>query len=84
MVRFDRTPCLGRRGMVSLDAVSNEFVGHNKAWDEQAQSLLALKKISRADYQTMLQVFAFGRLMLTKICTMAILVSFWRMIFRCL
>ena len=54
VVRFDRTPCLGRRGMVSLDAVSNEFVGHNKAWDEQAQSLLALKKISRSDYQTRL------------------------------
>ncbi|MBH1971578.1 type II toxin-antitoxin system HipA family toxin YjjJ [Moraxellaceae bacterium AER2_44_116] len=62
VVRFDRTPCLGRRGMVSLDAVSNEFVGHNKAWDEQAQSLLRLKKISQIDYQTMLQVFAFGRL----------------------
>ena len=34
VVRFDRTSCLGRRGMVSLDAVSNEFVDHNKAWDE--------------------------------------------------
>ena len=62
VIRFDRTPCLGRKGMVSLDAVSNEFVGHNKAWDEQAQSLFALKKITKADYQTMLQVFAFGRL----------------------
>jgi serine/threonine protein kinase HipA of HipAB toxin-antitoxin module len=62
VVRFDRTPCLGRKGMVSLDAVSNEFVGHNKAWDEQAVSLFKLHKINEQDYQTILKVFAFGRL----------------------
>ena len=62
VVRFDRTPCLGRKGMVSLDAVSNEFVGHNKAWDEQAASLLKLYKINEQDYQTILKVFAFGKL----------------------
>jgi hypothetical protein len=62
VVRFDRTPCLGRKGMVSLDAVSNEFVGHNKAWDEQAASLFKLYKINEQDYQTILKVFAFGRL----------------------
>ena len=62
VVRFDRTPCLGRKGMVSLDAVSNEFVGHNKAWDEQVASLFKLHKINEQDYQTILKVFAFGRL----------------------
>lgn len=62
VIRFDRTPYLGRKGMVSLDAVSNEFIGHNKAWDEQAATLLTLKKISPQDYQTMLQIFAFGKL----------------------
>ena len=62
VVRFDRTPCLGRKGMVSLEAVSNEFIGHNQAWDEQAKSLLDLKKISCDDYQCILKVFAFGRL----------------------
>jgi len=62
VVRFDRASCLGRRGMVSLEAVSNEFIGHKKDWDEQASSLLALKKISQHDYQTIIQVFAFGRL----------------------
>ena len=62
VVRFDRTPCLGRKGMVSLDAVSNEFVGHNKAWDEQAASLFKLHKINAQDYQTILKVFAFGKM----------------------
>ena len=62
VLRFDRTPCLGRKGMVSLDAISNEFIGHNKAWDEQAKSLLALGKISTSDYQLILKVFSFGRL----------------------
>lgn len=62
VVRFDRTPCLGRKGMVSLDALSNEFIGHNKAWDEQAASLFKLHKISHQDYKTILKVFAFGKL----------------------
>ena len=62
VVRFDRTACLGRKGMVSLDAVSNEFVGHNKAWDEQAVSLFKLHKINEQDYQTILKVFAFGKM----------------------
>lgn len=62
VVRFDRTPCLGRRGMVSLEAVSNEFVGHNKGWDEQAASLLAQGRISEEDYQRILHIFAFGQL----------------------
>ncbi len=62
VIRFDRAACLGRRGMVSLEAVSNEFVGHKKDWDEQAQSLLALGKISEQDYQAILYIYAFGRL----------------------
>lgn len=62
VLRFDRTTAFGRKGMVSLDAVSNEFIGHNKAWDEQAKSLLALGKISTSDYQLILKVFSFGRL----------------------
>lgn len=62
VTRFDRASCLGRRGMVSLEAVSNEFVGHKKEWDAQAQSLSALGKISAQDYQAILHVYAFGRL----------------------
>ncbi|HNI63533.1 MAG TPA: type II toxin-antitoxin system HipA family toxin YjjJ [Agitococcus sp.] len=62
VLRFDRTTSFGRKGMVSLEAVSNEFIGHNKAWDEQAKSLLALNKINVDDYQNILKVFSFGRL----------------------
>ena len=62
VVRFDRTVSLGRRGMVSLEAVSNEFVGHNKNWDEQAASLRAQAKITPEDYQRILRIFAFGQL----------------------
>lgn len=62
VLRFDRTLSLGRLGIVSLEAVSNEFIGHNKTWDEQAAALFKLKKISAQDYQTILQMYAFGRL----------------------
>lgn len=62
VLRFDRTTAFGRKGMVSLEAVSHEFIGHNHAWDEQAKSLVTLKKISSTDYQLILKVFSFGRL----------------------
>ncbi|MDO8331516.1 MAG: type II toxin-antitoxin system HipA family toxin YjjJ [Fluviicoccus sp.] len=62
VIRFDRTPHFGRRGIVSLEAVSNEFIGHSGAWDEQAASLLEQRLISREDYERILCIHAFGSL----------------------
>lgn len=62
VTRFDRTLRLGRLGIVSLEAVSHEFVGHARPWDEQAATLLEQRLISREDYERILCIHAFGRL----------------------
>ncbi len=61
--RFDRLPgTLGRRGFVSLLALSSAFVGDNASWDEAGEQLLALRWISQETATAMARLHAFGRL----------------------
>lgn len=61
-VRFDRVGKLGRRGMVSLAAIENEWTGHGSNWSSSADLLLRKKKISPADLRTIQLLECFGRL----------------------
>ncbi|WP_282296176.1 HipA domain-containing protein [Stenotrophomonas sp. PS02289] len=61
--RFDRSPdTLGRRGFVSLLALSSAFVGDNADWDQAGEQLLALRWISQDTATAMARLHAFGRL----------------------
>lgn len=61
--RFDRLPdTLGRRGFVSLLALSSAFVGDNADWDHAGEQLLALRWISEEAAIAMARLHAFGRL----------------------
>lgn len=61
--RFDRSPdTLGRRGFVSLLALSSAFVGDNADWDQAGEQLLALRWISQETAVAMARLHAFGRL----------------------
>ena len=62
--RFDRTPdVLGRRGFVSLLALSSAFVGEaTTTWGVAAEALLAQRWGDRDTATTMAHLHAFGRL----------------------
>jgi hypothetical protein len=62
VTRFDRTLQHGRTGIVSLEAVSGEFIGRSGGWDEQAVVLLEQGRISPVDYDHILRIHAFGSL----------------------
>lgn len=62
--RFDRTPdVLGRRGFVSLLALSSAFVGEaTTTWAAAAEALLAQRWVDRDTATAMARLHAFGRL----------------------
>lgn len=60
--RFDRTGERGRRGLVSLEAVSAEFGGGNSNWFLTAQQLRQSKVITAATVDKIEQIYAFGKL----------------------
>jgi hypothetical protein len=62
VTRFDRTLQHGRTGIVSLEAVSGEFIGRSGGWDEQAAALLEQGLIPQQDYDHILRIHAFGNL----------------------
>ncbi len=62
MERFDRTPCGGRRGVVSLRALDLEFVGQLTSWSGTAEALLRQKKIDHATYESIVWLDVFARL----------------------
>jgi len=60
--RFDRVSKLGRKGLISLAAISYEFVGKFADWSIIAKELLAQKRISREDFETIKWRELFGQL----------------------
>lgn len=62
--RFDRTPdTLGRRGFVSLLALSSAFVGEVTVdWGQAGEQLLDLRWVDQDAARRMAQLYAFGRL----------------------
>ena len=60
--RFDRTGPRGRSGVISLGALSNEYLGKRDNWTTATAALARLGIISRADAEIVRRVATFGRL----------------------
>lgn len=60
-VRFDRT-ALGRRGMISMEALDAEFVGLGSNWSKTAVELCRQKRINEDDLATILKIELFAQM----------------------
>ena len=61
--RFDRVGALGRRGLISLEAVEAEFVGDARApWPELARRLAAGRHVTPEAADGAARLYAFGTL----------------------
>ncbi len=61
--RFDRVGALGRKALISLQALDAEFVGKGDgAWHVISQSLLAQKIITAQAHHQITLLYAFGKL----------------------
>jgi hypothetical protein len=61
-IRFDRVGLHGRRGVLSIGALENEFTGQVSNWAASAETLCQKKKISSEDLRTIQRLECFGRL----------------------
>jgi hypothetical protein len=60
--RFDRIGARGRRGVISLGALDDHFVGQRMSWIHSAQQLALQRLISEQDVQRIALLRAFGLL----------------------
>ncbi len=60
--RFDRIGPRGRRGVVSLGAIDDVFVGQRNNWVQTAQQLQRLRMLRERDVQDISLLYAFGLL----------------------
>lgn len=60
--RFDRIGPRGRRGVVSLGAIDDVFVGQRNNWVQTAQQLLGLRMLRERDVRGISLLYAFGLL----------------------
>lgn len=60
--RFDRVGAMGRKGVLSLAALENEWIGRETNWAESAAKLEQKKIISSRDLKIIRQLECFGRL----------------------
>lgn len=60
--RFDRTPQHGRKGLISLGALSSEFVGKRGSWTMNSEELLRQQLISKETYDNIRWREIFGHL----------------------
>jgi hypothetical protein len=60
--RFDRLGARGRRALLSLGAIDDEYFGHRDTWTKAAQRLLAEQLIAPEDARDMRWLDAFGQL----------------------
>ncbi len=60
--RFDRFPGGGRRGLISMEALDAEFVGHGGTWADSAAALNDQGRIDSADLAEVQWRGCFGRL----------------------
>jgi hypothetical protein len=58
--RFDRVGQRGRKGLLSLGAVNDEYVGARNSWTKTALRLRELKIISREDAEQIIFLDCFG------------------------
>jgi hypothetical protein len=59
--RFDRIGVRGRRGVVSLAALDDAFLGRRRSWSDSAQALATLGHVGAGDVETIRRAAAFGR-----------------------
>jgi hypothetical protein len=59
--RFDRIGAQGRRGVVSLAALDDAFLGRRRSWSDSAGALGALGDLGLDDVETVRRAAAFGR-----------------------
>lgn len=62
VTRFDRVGPKGRRGMLSLGAINDEYVGSRQSWTVAALRLQEIKKIKRKDAEAIVLLDCFGSL----------------------
>lgn len=60
--RFDRIGLRGRRALLSLGAIDDEYFGHRDNWTQAARRLLAAGRIDREEARRMRWLDAFGQL----------------------
>lgn len=60
--RFDRIGPRGRRGVVSLGAIDDVFVGQRNNWVQTAEQLLGLRMLRERDVRGISLLYAFGLL----------------------
>lgn len=60
--RFDRIGPKGRRGVVSLGAIDDEFIGGRQSWMQCARGLQQLRMLSARDVERIALLQAFGNL----------------------
>jgi serine/threonine protein kinase HipA of HipAB toxin-antitoxin module len=60
--RFDRIGARGRRGLISLAAADDEFVGQRRHWLDSAHALLRRRLLSAEDVERIAWLQAFGGL----------------------
>ncbi len=60
--RFDRLGARGRRGVVSMGAVDDVFVGQRNNWVQTAQQLQRLRMLHERDVERIGLLYAFGLL----------------------
>ena len=60
--RFDRVGERGRRGLVSLEALENQWFGRHDDWLQAAGALEAARRITSADAEALRWQWLFGRL----------------------
>jgi hypothetical protein len=60
--RFDRQGVRGRSGLVSLAALSNQYLGVRDSWITATASLAKMRVISSDDAETVRRLATFGRL----------------------
>jgi hypothetical protein len=60
--RFDRIGVRGRRGLVSLGAVDDVFVGQRQNWVQTAQHLQRMRMLAEREVERISLLYAFGLL----------------------
>jgi hypothetical protein len=60
--RFDRVGLRGRRAMLSLGAIDDEYFGHRGFWKDAAERMLAKQFVSTEDSRRMRWLDVFGQL----------------------
>jgi hypothetical protein len=60
--RFDRIGVHGRVGLISLAALSNEFIGKREMWPSATATLSRMNLVTQIDAEVVRRLWTFGRL----------------------